>query len=164
MSDQDNQQPETGEVKLYPIWFQAVSDSLEAFNYGDVIPFDWLYEHLEINTPNGRMTADEHRAIAFDLLTKIDGFRSILLEEHQRMTINVRGFGYQIVEPQHQTDAAMRKFRRDFYKSWGKAMNCLTNINESMITLEDARANAEAKAKLAWFRTIGVKKIEDKSE
>ena len=154
----------TDELKLHPIWKQAALEAVSEFDYGDVIPLTWIREHLEIEEPEGLMTMERHRELSFDLLSKVDGFRTEMLENHKRMTVNVRSVGYKVVHPVDQTDAAMKRFQREFYKSWSNAMSNLIHINDSMISLEDARANAEAKAKLAWFKNTGTKRIESKDQ
>lgn len=155
-----NDAPDTGLLSEYPVWRQAAKDACAEFAYGDIIPLNWIREHLEIEEPVGLMSAETHRKLSFDLLQKVDGFRTCMIEEHKRMIVNVRGVGYKVVEPPSQTDAAMNRFRREFYKAWGQAMTNLVHINESMLSLDEARANAEAKAKLAWFKSKGVKHIE----
>ena len=157
MNDIDNG---TDQLSEYPIWRQAAKDATSEFAYGDTIPLAWIREHLEIEEPEGLMSVETHRRLSFDLLQKVDGFRSCMLEDYKRMIVNVRGVGYKVIEPPNQTDAAMKRFRRDFYKSWGQAMTNLVHINESMLSLDEARANAEAKAKLAWFKSTGAKQIE----
>lgn len=154
---------DNGALSEYPVWRQAAKEACAQFEYGDTIPMDWIRDHLEIEQPVGLMSAETHRKLSFDLLQKVDGFRTCMLEEHKRMIVNIRGVGYKVVEPPSQTDAAMNRFRREFYKAWGQAMTNLVHINESMLSLDEARANAEAKAKLAWFKSKGVKQIEQQS-
>ena len=144
----------------HPIWRQAAKEAVAEFAYGDTIPHTWIAEHLEIANPQGWIgTVDAYRALAFDLLRKMDNFRAVLLEEHKRYLVNVRGLGYKIIEPPHQTDAAMLRLQDELRRSLAKAMSALVHVNESAISLEDARENAEAKAKLAWLNTVGVKRI-----
>ena len=159
MNEEQDSQDSPEELQLYPVWKQAAKLAIEAFEYGDVIPLEWLREHLEVEEPEGLMTSEQHRRLAFDLLQKVDGFRSTMLEQHKRLTVNVRGVGYKIIQPPHQTDAAMKRFQREFHKSWNQAMTGLVHINESLLTLEDSRENAEAKAKLAWFKSFGAKRL-----
>lgn len=144
----------------HPVWRQAAKDAVREFDYGDVIPHSWIAEHLEIEDPTGWVgTVDAYRALAFDLLRKMDNFRAVMLTEHKRYMVNVRGLGYKIIEPPHQTDAAMLRLQDEMRRSLAKAMSALVHINETAISMDDARENAEAKAKLAWINTIGVKKL-----
>lgn len=156
----------SGDVKVHPIWKQAALDAIAEFDYGDIIPNDWIYEHLEIEQPeeDEMMTSEQHRRLAFDLLRKMDRFRGEMLENHKWFLLNIRALGYKIIEPPHQTEAAMKRFVREFSRSWHQAMSALVNINEAALTLDDMRANAEAKNKLAYIRAMGREQLEDKSE
>lgn len=151
---------ETAAVSLYPVWRQAAAQALAEFDYGDTIPLAWIREHLEIEEPAGLLTVEQHRQLQFDLLQKVENFKAQMLEEHKRLLISVRSVGYKIVEPPHQTDAAMRRFQREFRKSLQQAMAALIHIDESALTLEDARDNADAKAKMAYFKAFGNKHLE----
>lgn len=150
------------ELTLHPVWRQAAITAVKAFEYGDIIPLEWIREHLEIDEPVGLMTVERHRELQFDLLQKVESFKAIMLEEHKRFLVNVRGVGYKIIAPPHQTNAAMKRFQREFHKSLSQAMSALVHINESVLTLEDARDNAEAKAKLGYLKAIGKQSIDSK--
>ncbi|MCK7581048.1 MAG: hypothetical protein MZV65_39590 [Chromatiales bacterium] len=150
------------ELTLHSVWRQAAMTAVEAFEYGDIIPLEWIREHLEIDEPVGLLTVERHRELQFDLLQKVESFKTIMLEEHKRFLVNVRGVGYKIIEPPHQTNAAMKRFQREFHKSLQQAMSALVHINESVLTLEDARDNAEAKAKLGYLKAIGKHSLDSK--
>lgn len=151
-------------LPLHPIWKNAALLAIQEFNYGDTIPHEWIMTNLEIEEPSGPVTVEKHRKLAFDLLRKVDGFRDILLGEHKRYLVNIRGVGYKIIEPPRQTNAAMRRFEREVGRSLADAMAALEYINDTLLTLDDSRENAEAKAKLAWFRTMGVKQLQSPSQ
>ncbi|MBK1719204.1 hypothetical protein [Thiocystis violacea] len=147
-------------LKLHPVWRQAAMEAVATFQYGETIPHDWLLEHLEIESPTGLMTADQHRAGQFELLRRVDGFKDVMLTDYQRYLVNVRGAGYKIIEPPHQTAAALRRLQTDLRKSLNAAMSALVHIDETALSLDASRENAEAKAKLKWFRTVGTKRLE----
>lgn len=151
-------------MKLHPVWRQAAMEAVAAFQYGETIPHDWLLEHLEIETPTGLMTAADHRAGQFELLRRVDGFKDVMLTDYQRYLVNVRGAGYKIIEPPHQTAAALRRLQTDLRKSLNAAMSALVHIDETALSLDASRENAEAKAKLKWFRTVGMQKLDEKTE
>lgn len=151
---------QSGELALHPIWRQAAIVAIESFDYGDIIPLQWIRDHLEIEEPVGMMTVERHRELQFDLLQKVESFKTLMLEEHKRLLVNVRGVGYKIIEPPHQTDAAMKRFQREFHKSLQQAMAALVHIDECALSLDDARDNAEARAKLAYFKTLGDRQLE----
>jgi hypothetical protein len=147
------------DLPLYPVWKNAAQEAVEEFNYGDVITHDWLFLHLEIDEPTEKITVEKHRELQFDLLRKVEGFKEVMLADHLRYLVNIRGVGYKIIEPPRQTKAAMLRLQKELKNSIRDAEAALTFVNEAMLTLDDSRENAESKAKLAWFRTIGTKKL-----
>ncbi len=147
------------DLPLDPIWRQAAKDAVCAFRYGDIIPHPWLFAHLHIADPVGKVTREEHHRLAFDLLTKVDGFKDEMLRCHQRYLVNIRGVGYKIIEPPHQTSAAMIRLQKDLRKAISGAMSAVVNINETALSLEDARVNADARAKLGAFASLHIKKL-----
>jgi hypothetical protein len=152
------------ELPLDPIWRQAAKDAVSQFQYGEVIPREWIISHLDIKMTDARLSISEHQALAFDMLTKVDAFRDELLTKYQRYLVNIRGVGYKIIEPPHQTAAAMTKLQKELRRSISQAMNALVNINDKALSLEDARENVEAKAKLAAFSTLHVNKLDKKTD
>jgi hypothetical protein len=147
------------DLQAYPVWRQAAIQAVAEFPYGAVIPHAWLCANLEIQDRAGLMSAEKHRELDFEMLRKMDGFRDVMLSEHKRYLVNIRGVGYSIVEPPHQTDAAMRRLRLDLHRAIGKTMAALVHINDTVLTIDALRENTEAKSKLAWLRTVGVKRI-----
>ena len=160
----DSQDTETPKLPLDPIWRQAALDACDAFQYGDVIPHEWVIEHLAIHEPERLMSVAEHKQRSFEILQRVEGFKEVMLEDYQRYLSSVRGVGYKIIEPPYQTDAAMRKLQADLHKSLSKAMGVLVHINDTALSIEDAQKNAEAKAKLAWFNTVAAKRLQHKKD
>lgn len=141
-------------LPLHPIWRQAAQESLAVFRYGEVIPMAWLYDHLAIATPAGAISGAAWQKLQFEILTKVDNFRDELLRQHHRLLVNIRGVGYRIVEPRHQTQAALTTLGRELQRATARAMEGLVNINTVALTLEEARANSDARANVAGFRVL----------
>ena len=155
MNDQD-MTASGAELDLFPIWKQAAKVAASEFNYGDLIPLEWVRANLEIDDldEDAKMSVKQHRELAFDLLRKTEMFKQTMLETHKRLLVSIRGCGYKVIEPPHQSDAAMRKFITSFHKNWHQAMTALVHINESALTLDDTRRNIEAKAKLQHLKRM----------
>jgi hypothetical protein len=147
-----------------PIWLQATEDALHAFAYGDIIPHDWLADHLGIEYPDKPMTLKAYRERDFDLLRKVELFKDELLTKHRWYLTNVRGEGYLIVKPKHQTKTAMGKLQRELRRSVTQAMSALVHINETALSLEESRENAESKAKLAALKTLHLRQLPEPGE
>jgi hypothetical protein len=152
----------TDGLDIHPVWKQAAREAVKEFSYGDTISLEWLRSRLEIYTPDlsERMTLQQHRTLAFDLLRKVEEFKRTMLEDHARLLVNVRNQGYRIVEPPQQTGVALERFVNDFHKSWHKAMAAMMHINASALSLEDMRDNTEARLKLAYLKKMAAAQIE----
>ncbi len=158
--DEDDCSEETVELELDPIWRQAAKEAVAAFDYGDIIPRDWLLDHLGIAEPQEKLTAKQHQAYAFEILSKTDGFKEEMLTRYQRYLVNIRSIGYKLIEPPHQTNAAMTRLSKDLRKAISQAMSAVVNINDKALTLEESQANADARAKLGTIATLHAKKLQ----
>ncbi len=147
-------------LSVDPIWRQAAIDACVAFRYGETIPHAWLFEHLQIVEPVGVVDAEHWRAHAWDVLRKVERFRDCMMEEHKRYLVNLRGEGYVVVEPGHQTGIAMGRLHRKLRKQVSDAMAALIHIDDTVLSLDEARENAEAKGKMGWFRTVALKQLD----
>lgn len=151
---------EIAELALDPIWRQAAKEAVAEFQYGDIIPRDWLLEHLDIAEPQEKLTAKQHQVYAFEILSKTDGFKEEMLTRYQRYLVNIRSIGYKIIEPPHQTNAAMTRLSKDLRKAISQAMSAVVNINDKALTLEESQANADARAKLGTIASLHAKKLQ----
>jgi hypothetical protein len=149
------------ELKLFPLWKQAVKDFIDArFSEGDVITKKWLEEHFEM-TPAGELTTlEEFERRAFDWLKNTTSFRESLLEEHQIALQTVIGDGYRVVPPHEQTALAREKFEKEARKSYKKAVLTMTNVQVDKLTDQQRKENTDAIAKLSMLRGMH-KSIED---
>lgn len=141
-----------GDVKLDPPWRQAAEDAA-VFGYGDVISFDWLYEHFDIRMPK-HGSAEDFKRVNFRFLAAMDGFRAFLLERDNKALANIQGEGYRVVPPGEQTDFAMGQFRKAVRREMRKAAAHLVYIRHDMLTDEESRKNSDARGKLAAFRAL----------
>lgn len=153
-------------LPLYPVWKQAAQEAVAAFGYGDLIPMEWVRDRLEIADldETARLTVKQHRDLAFDLLRKTEMFKQVMLEQHKRYLVTVRGCGYKVIEPPRQTAAATRKFMQVFHKQYHQTLTALVNINEAALNLEDARENAEAKMKLQHLKMMAGQTLGDDNQ
>lgn len=147
-------------LPLDPVWKQAALDAAETFGYGEIIPLDWLDEHLQLAPSAGRLSAEDHAKLSFLRLQRVTRFTDAMLCEHQRYLRNVRGVGYLVVRPENQTAVAMAAMRREISGALVSTMRALVHVNERLLTLEDARLNADAKAKVAYLKSFMPKALE----
>lgn len=147
-------------VSLDPIWLQAAKDAVLEFGYGELIPREWLQVHLDMPDPAGKVSPDEYRDWAWRWLQRVESFKDCMLRDHKRLLVSVRGTGYRIVRPQEQTGVAMERMASEVRRSMARAMSSLVHINEKMLAMEDAQRNSEARQKLAWLKTVGMKKVD----
>lgn len=147
------------ELQLHPIWKHAANRAVAEFDYGDMIPHEWLLRELEVDKPIGPVTAQRHQEIQFDLLAKMEAFRDEMLLTHRRYLVNQRGVGYRIVEPSAQTDAAMTRLVREMAKVMQDTGKALVNICETALDNDASRRNADARSKLAYLQMMTRKQI-----
>lgn len=138
-------------VTLFPRWKQAVQDFLTTFQYGDMIPHDWLEMHFGMPTLEDgiAMTPEDFRIRQFEWLANVEAFKSALLQDHQACLQSVRGQGYRWVPPHEQTDFAAKQFERDAGRVFRTAGHRIKNIRLGELTDEQRRENVDAAAKLS---------------
>lgn len=140
------------EVKLYPVWKQAVQDFLAEFKYGDIVSHEWLVKHFGLPLPDERMSMAAFQCRQFEWLAAIEGFKATLLHEHQVLLQSVRGEGYRWCPPAEQTQAATREFERDAGRAFRLAGTRLRNVRQHELTDDQRRANVDAMAKISHLR------------
>lgn len=140
------------ELKLFPAWRQAVQDFLAEFQYGDVVPHDWLAERFALPQRDEKMTAAAFQARQFEWLSSIEGFKSTLLQDHQVLLQSVRGEGYRWVPPGEQTSVATRDFERDAGRAFRTVGTRLRQVRMDELSDEQRRANVDAVAKVSQLR------------
>lgn len=137
---------------LWPVWKQAAAELFSGrYTYGQLVPHEVLQEALRLPKPQGRVTVDEYETWRLALLSQVDALSSFLLEERNMCLRAVPGQGYMIVEPAKQTEFAasegMRKVRNELRKMGRR----LSFVDRSKLTAEEARANADALARLSFL-------------
>jgi hypothetical protein len=139
---------ETGSVINDKVFIAAAMLAAGTFDYGDIIDKTWLMTQFYIEYPD-RGTKQDFEKITFEFLQNMEGFRAIMLEEHQMHLLNVRGVGYQIVKPPAQADLAMKTLKENVSKEIHKAVKTLTHINEKYLTHEDIKRRDEHQGRIA---------------
>ena len=158
----ENQQdvaPATERLDLFPAWRQAIEDAHQEFTWGDTIPNEWLISRFRLEEPK---TIEEFKRYQFDVLRAMDQFRDGLLTKYKMALKTRRGTGYEIVRPAAQTDHGMDELKRDISRALGKCHRILTNISDRMLDLDEAKHNAEQRAKLAALAAFSRKAIDPK--
>lgn len=147
------------EVKLHPAWKQAVQDFLADFQYGDIVPHEWLVKHFGLPLPDERMSVAAFQSRQFEWLSAIEGFKATLLQDHQVLLQSVRGEGYRWCPPAEQTQAATKDFERDASRAFRLAGQRLRNVRISELSNEQRRANIDAMAKVSHLRGAVLKQL-----
>lgn len=91
-------------LQQYPAWREAIKIFMaDGFAAGDVVSFEWLYEHFLIARPIGTTSLADAQKAELQFLSQFKSFEDALLTEHQIALSNVRGVGYRIVPAAEQT-------------------------------------------------------------
>jgi hypothetical protein len=142
------------ELNLFPAWKQAVKDFLAEFQYGDLVPHEWLEAHFGLLTieDSQRLTANAFKARQFAWLANIEAFKAELLTTHQVCLESVRGAGFRWVPPAEQTGYATKEFERDARKTFSSAGKRLKHIRLSELSEGQRAENVDAIAKISALR------------
>lgn len=146
-------------LKLDPPWRQAVEDANVLFEYGEIIAKDWLLEAFEIQQPKTLAEFQRHQFAFLDALTN---FRELLSEHYKKELRALPGKGYEVVKPSEQTDFAKAEGQRDIRTALRRWERRLRNVEETLLTMEQAQYNAEWRGKLAALRSFQRKTLRDK--
>jgi hypothetical protein len=146
---------DVAELKLHPVWRQAVQDFLEAdVEPGFVVQHKWLESHFGMDKleDDASLTVAQFRERQFEWLRNLEAFKTELLEEHQICLVSVHGEGYRVVPPAEQTGAAQEKFEREVKRSYRQAALRMKNVRIAELTESQRKENVDAIAKLSMLR------------
>lgn len=145
------------ELKLYPSWKQALSDlELAGINPGQTIEKEWLEEKFGITPANSIADAERNNTL---FRTSIWQLRETLLSKHRLMLRAVFGVGYRVVEPEKQTEQALRDRGVEVARALGKLHDELTYVRTEALTDEQRKANADALAKAGTLLSMSRKQL-----
>ncbi len=143
------------ELKLHPVWRQAVREFLEAdFEPGFVVQHQWLEAHFGMDPLEDEtsITVAQFRDRQFEWLRNLEAFKTELLEQHQICLVSVHGEGYRVVPPSEQTGTAQEKFEREVKRSYKQAASRMKNVRVAELTDSQRKDNVDAIAKLSMLR------------
>ena len=144
-------------LKLYPSWKQALADlELAGIEPGQTIEKDWLEDKFGITTANSIADAERNQAL---FRTSIWQLRETLLSKHRLMLRAVSGVGYRVVEPEKQTEQALRDRGEEVSRALGKLHCELTYVRLDSLTDAQRKANADALAKTGTLLSMSRKQL-----
>lgn len=146
---------EPDELRLHPVWRQAVKEFLAAnIQPGCILPNQWLEAHFGMQPleSDSSLTSAQFRDRQFTWLRNLDAFRRELLEQHQICLISEHGQGYLIVPPGEQTAAAMKRFLRELKRSYRTVAVRTKNVKLDELTSDQRKENVDAIAKLSMLQ------------
>lgn len=148
---------DTDKIKLYPSWKQAMVDlDVTEWKPGQIITRELLDVAFGIETP--KTVAEAARAHQM-FRHSFYNFRTEVLRTHQLMLRPVAGVGYEVIEPQHQTDVAMRSRGAEVASALRKLSAELTYVRANELTAAQRSANADALAKVGQLVAMTKKQI-----
>lgn len=140
---------------------QMITDSAvaqflaEEFKYGDVISHEWLKTYLKIPSP--KELSDVQR-VQFLLLSRVEDFKRLLLEEHKLALESVRGTGYRIVPPNDQAAFAVTEAAKLIQKGIDKGLELLEFARQDEMDETARKRHIDAHIKMASLQQIAAKK------
>ena len=145
------------ELKLYPSWKQALADlELAGIEPGQTIEKEWLEEKFGIETPNTIADAERNHAL---FRTSIWQLRDTLLSKHKLMLRAVGGVGYRVVEPEKQTEQALRDRGGEIARALDKLHCEVKFVRLDALDDTQRKANADALAKVGALLAMSKKQL-----
>jgi hypothetical protein len=153
MQDQD----EPIEPKLFPGWKQAMKELEEmGVGPGQTIEKEWLERAFGIR-PARTIAEHERNHHLFRKLFWL--LRTELLERKSLMLRAVAGVGYEVVEPQRQTQVALRDRGLEVARSLQKLHCELTYIQADALSEGQRKENADALSKVGALTAMARKQL-----
>lgn len=136
---------------LLPAWRNvefAITVS-RRYTYGDLIPYDELYEMLALPRPPTDARADAMDSWRLRILQEISALRQEMLIEHQMMLETELGVGLRILLPCDQTAASEAALRKELMKSLRQHRDRILNVDHSQLTASQRQENVDAQVRMA---------------
>lgn len=130
----------------------AVSQFLsESFAYGDVVSHLWLEVYLEIPKPE---TLSDAQRTRFLMLSRVEDFKRLLLEEHKLALESVRGEGYRIVPPKDQAAFAVTEAARLIQKGIDRGLVLLQHARLGEMNDDARKRHIDAHIKMSGLQSL----------
>jgi len=144
-------------LKLYPSWKQALADwEAQGIEPGQTIEKEWLEERFGITTAQTIAQAEKNNQL---FRTSIWQLRETLLTKHKLMLRAVAGVGYRVVEPEKQTEQALRDRGEEVARALCKLHDEVTCIRLDALDDGQRKANADAQAKVGALLSMARKQL-----
>lgn len=138
------------ETQKYPAYLQAIEDAVKLFGYGDIISYDWLYENFKIEKMQIG-TAERFKELQIEFMVAIDKFKDELLLRHSMLLKNVRGVGYQILQPMDHSYQAVFSATKGLTKVIRKLTKEINTVNMNMLTSDEKKEHNNNCTRAATF-------------
>lgn len=142
-------------LELLPPWREALRRFAESgFRAGDTITHAWFFEAFGLPLRTAETTAMEWEKVALQFMRHFCSLREALLTERQMDLASTRGVGYRIVPPSEQTSLAYGDCVAELRRAFRRGLDRIINVDQSKLTAEQRRENADALAKMSQLRAM----------
>lgn len=142
------------------IYAQAAGKIRENYNYGDVVPTEYIMELLGDPKPKDNDTAKAFEQWQLRRMTHIGNIGMILLEQYKVCLSNVRGVGYMLVEPQNQADYALNRTTSKMSDALSDGSKIVANININLLSDVERNHAQAVENQLTILNSMMAKHIE----
>jgi hypothetical protein len=118
----------------------------------EIVPHEWLYEHMEVDIPDDDTPFKEAKAAGFKFWGHFNYFRGMLLEEDQIDLENVRSQGWRIIPPGEQARTAWEDGVGDMERAIERMQARMRNVRRSLLNADEKRELNDYQAKTAMLR------------
>lgn len=134
-------------------WKAAIVKMREdGLTYGDIITHEEMYNLIGVPMPEKLTGFRDIKQAQLAYIHNVEKIRRELLEEDQMDMQNVRGIGYQIVNPNEQTSKAMGDMMADIKRVLRRTAGRIGFVDLARLSAEEQRENTDARARLSFFR------------
>lgn len=141
--------------------YEQVAETIrEKYNYGEVVPTDYIMELLGDPKPKDNDTAKAFEQWQLRRMTHIGNIGMILLEQYKVCLSNVRGVGYMLVEPQNQADYALNRTTSKMSDALSDGSKIVANININLLSDIERNHKQAVENQLTILNSMVAKHIE----
>lgn len=135
-------------LDLDPKYRQVSMALADAFRYGDIVPYEWLYRQFGFSVPEDGCKFSEFQEFQLTKMTAFHGLVEECLSEHKLLLVCVRTVGYRVAHPKEHTAIAMDGLSKALHKGFKVATKRLINSKDDMLNQDDKRKRDDAIGKL----------------
>ena len=140
-------------VIKYPEWKHAVDkivEKVEFEGYGIIITHEQLLEYFSMEEPE---KVEDFKKFQLKLMSYIVNLVDALLIENNICLMNIRGKGYQVLNPNEQIEIAPEHYYQKARKQLNRAMKTLIHVDADLLSGEKKQQRLDKMKRMAFIKS-----------